>query len=281
MADLRCPVRGCGAPLLRTGSVWSCERAHAFDEARSGYLNLLQPQDRRSRHPGDSKEAAHARRRFADAGREDWMRDEILREYDALERAREGPSPAVLDVGCGEGFLLGSLALFRQVDANGTDISVPAIDLAAKRYPDPCWVVANADRVLPWADGSFDLVLSVTARRNGPEMRRVLKPSGRVLLVVPGPDDLAELRKALLGDATERDRASPAVEELASDLELLSRRIVRQRARFSRAEVRDLLTATYRGGRSRELARAFEIGDLALTISRELLLFGARGEAHG
>ena len=41
-----------------------CRRGHSFDLARSGYLNLLQPQDRRARRPGDSAEVRAARRRF-------------------------------------------------------------------------------------------------------------------------------------------------------------------------------------------------------------------------
>ena len=276
MADLRCPVRGCGDRLSRRGSVWSCERGHAFDEARSGYLNLLQPQDRRSKHPGDSKLAAQARRRLADRGHEDWMRDEIVREFDAAPGSRNPGEPAVLDVGCGEGFVLGSLVGLRAVEAHGIDISVPAIESAAKRYPGVRWVVGNADRGLPWVDGSFDLVLSITARRNGPEMRRVLNASGRVLLAVPGPDDLTELREALLGQATERDRATSAIEELAPDLELLSRRVVRHKAKLTRSEIQDLLAATYRGGRPRETARASEIGDLEVTMSREFLTFGRK-----
>lgn len=275
-AVLTCPVRGCGAPLSRRGTVWSCARAHAFDEARSGYLNLLQPQDRRSKHPGDSKEAAQARRRLADRGLEDVMRDEVLREFDALPGLG---SRAVLDVGCGEGFLAGALAALRPVEAHGIDISVPAIELAAKRYPRARvrWIVGNADRALPWADGSFDLVLSITARRNGPEMRRVLKLTGRLVLAVPGHDDLAELREALLGHATERDRAASAIEELAADFELLSRRSLRHRANLTRSEIQDLLTATYRGGRVSESERASGIGNLEVTISRELLVFARKG----
>ncbi|MDQ2871172.1 MAG: methyltransferase domain-containing protein [Acidobacteriota bacterium] len=272
-------MRGCQAPLARSKAAWSCARGHAFDQARSGYLNLLQPQDRRSKHPGDSKEAAAARRRLADAGLEDGIRDEVLREYDSLPPSENGGRRAVLDVGCGEGFLLGSLARARALDAHGIDISTPAIELAAKRYPEAAWIVGNADRGLPWSDGSFDLVLSVTARRNGPEMRRVLRPSGRVLVAVPGPDDLEELREALLGQATERDRAASAVNELAPDLELLSRRTVRSTARLSAAQTRDLLTATYRGGRLREAGKAAGIGDLEVTISRELLVFRAGARA--
>ncbi|MGH9695411.1 MAG: putative RNA methyltransferase, partial [Bryobacteraceae bacterium] len=45
-----------------------CARRHSFDIARSGYINLLQPQDRRSKQPGDTKAAIAARRRLHDRG---------------------------------------------------------------------------------------------------------------------------------------------------------------------------------------------------------------------
>jgi hypothetical protein len=65
-------------------------------------------------------------------------------------------------------------------------------------------VVANADRFLPYAPGSFELAMSLTVRRPGPE----------------------------------------------------------------------LLAATYRGARERE--RVAAVGGLAVTLSRELLVFKAQ-----
>ena len=85
-------------------------------------------------------------------------------------------------------------------DAHGIDISIPAIDAAARRYPGCEWVVANADRFVPYADRSFSIVLSITARMNAREFRRVLRDDGRLLVAVPAPEDLIELR------GTGRDR---------------------------------------------------------------------------
>jgi 23S rRNA (guanine745-N1)-methyltransferase len=274
MARLLCTVRGCGIPLQSTGRTVGCARGHSFDVASSGYVNLLQPQDRRSKHPGDSREASQARRRLAHAGREDWLLSEVLAEVDALPPAGERPRIA-LDVGCGEGFLAGSLAQHRAVEASGIDLSVPAVELAARRYPACEWVVGNADRFLPWEDGAFDFVTSVTARRNASEMRRVLAPGGRVLVVVPAEDDLIELREALLGRATRRDRTAAAIQDLGPDLTLVSRRGVRQHAFLDRSSLRDLLLATYRGSRTSQEKRAAALEPMTVTFSRELLLFRA------
>jgi 23S rRNA (guanine745-N1)-methyltransferase len=268
---LLCTVRGCGKKLRTRDRCLVCSRGHSFDVAASGYVNLLGPQDRRSRHPGDSRETALARRRLFDAGLEDGMRGEILAELDALRGA--GGTATVLDVGCGEGSLLGSLARARRIDAHGIDISVPSIELAAKRSSEATWVVGNADRFLPWADGAFDFVTSVTARRNGPEWKRVLKPRGRVFVAIPGPDDLIELREALLGRAVRRNRAAAAIEELRADLALVSRRSARRTVSLDAAGVADLLKTTYRGARFQQRDRASALGPMDVTVERDILVF--------
>src|SRR5262249_5089877 len=81
--------------------------------------------------------------------------------------------------------------------------------------PGVTWVVANADRFLPYEPGSFDLVLSLDARLNAGEIRRVLATTGRLLVAVPAPDDLVELRAAVLGEGVLRDRLARAAELLA------------------------------------------------------------------
>ena len=274
MPAILCPVRGCARALSGDRKILVCSRGHSFDVARSGYVNLLQPQDRRSKEPGDSRGAVEARRRLADSGHDAWLVEPLLDVLDGA--APEAESPAVLDLGCGEGFLLGALSAQRRMDAAGVDISVYAIELAAKKYPGIRWIVANADRRLPFSDGAFDFILSVTARRNGGELRRLLRPGGRAVVAVPGEDDLAELREAVLGRADRKDRATAALAELSRDLEPVARRTIRRRTRYESAEVRDLLAATYRGARDRERERAQDVGAMEITASRELLVFAGR-----
>jgi 23S rRNA (guanine745-N1)-methyltransferase len=274
MVPLLCTVRGCGKKLRTRDRCLVCPRGHSFDVAASGYVNLLGSQDRRSSHPGDSRETALARRRLFDVGHDDGMRDEILAELDGLRGV--GGTAHVLDIGCGEGSLLGSVQRARTIAAHGIDISVPSIELAAKKYPEATWVVGNADRFLPWADGAFDLVTSVTSRRNGPEWKRVLKPRGCVFVAIPGPDDLVELREALLGRAVRRDRATAAIDELRPDLALVSRRSVRKTMSLDAEGVADVLRTTYRGARFRQRDRASALGPLEVTLSREILVFTRR-----
>src|SRR5262249_7240028 len=153
---LLCPVRNCHESLTRDKRQAVCPRRHSFDIARRGYLNLLQPQDRRSADPGDSTEAVQARRRLHDLGVTEPILQAISKQTDPQ------PTDVVLDAGCGEGHYQGSLATRFQFQAHGVDISVPAIDAAARRYRHCEWIVANADRFIPYADQSFSLILSIT-----------------------------------------------------------------------------------------------------------------------
>lgn len=270
---LLCPVRGCGAPLARGERTWACPRGHSFDRAKSGYVNLLQPQDKRSKNPGDSKEAVAARHRFLEAGHDAPFLDDLKATILALPLPE---SPALLDVGCGEGTHLAALASTFQAEAHGLDLSVPAIDLAARLHPGPTWVVANADRFLPYAEGSFDLAMSLTARMNAPELRRILSPEGRLLVAVPAEDDLVELREAVLGEKHLRNRVDRTLATFAGAFELESHHTVRWTVHLNTEEVRDILASTYRGGRESQKARVEGLGAGAVTMGRDVLVLRGR-----
>ncbi len=255
---LLCPVRGCHLALTREEKRVVCARGHSFDIARSGYINLLQPQERRSKNPGDTVAAVASRRRLHDRG----VTEPLLRAI--AEMAAAGPGDVVLDAGCGDGFYLGSLAGERGFDAHGVDISIPAIDAAAKRYPSVEWIVANADRFLPYADRSFSIVLSITGRMNTDEFRRVLRDDGRLLVALAAPDDLIELR------GVGRDRVDRTVETFAKDFTLIDRRRVATSADLDAAAVQDVLHSIYRPMRAQP-AEAMRV-----TFSLDLLLFRPR-----
>jgi 23S rRNA (guanine745-N1)-methyltransferase len=247
--------------LEREGRRLLCERGHSFDVARSGYINLLQPQERRSKQPGDTVAAVAARRRLHDRG----VSHPLLSGIADMLAAR--PGDIVLDAGCGDGFYLGSLAREAGCDVHGVDISIPAVDAAAKRYPPDKgrfeWIVANADRFVPYAGGSFSIVLSITGRMNAREFRRVLRDDGRLLVALAAPEDLIELR------GTGRDRAERTIETFAKDFTLAERRQVTTVADLDAAAVEDVLLSVYRP------MRAQPVEAMRVTFSLDLLLFRA------
>jgi 23S rRNA (guanine745-N1)-methyltransferase len=254
---LLCPVRDCHLALGREERRLFCSRGHSFDVARNGYVNLLQPQERRSKHPGDTVAAVAARRRLHDRGVTGPLLDAIA------EMLAAGPSDVVLDAGCGDGFYLGSLAGQTGFDAHGVDISTPAVNAAARRYRGCEWIVANADRFVPYADRSFSIVLSITARMNPGEFRRVLRDGGVLLVALPAPEDLIELR------GVGRDRVARTVETFAPVFTLADRRRVATAADLDAAAVHDVLLSIYRPMRPQP-AEAMRV-----TFSLDLLLFRA------
>jgi 23S rRNA (guanine745-N1)-methyltransferase len=235
-----------------------CPRGHSFDVARNGYINLLQPQDRRSKQPGDTAEAVAARRRLHDRG----VTAPLLEAIAGL--ASITAEDVVLDAGCGDGFYLGSLTRASECTSHGLDISIPAIDAAARRYPECEWIVANADRFVPYADATFTRVLSITARMNSAEFRRVIGDDGRLLIAIPAPDDLVELRGA------GRDRVTRTVETFANEFELVEQHRASTTADLDRDAVHDVLLSIYRPRRMEQVTAT------GVTFSLDLLLFAPR-----
>ena len=297
MIDLACPVRGCGRPLrpvsappetadtrsegpapadspapdaASSASVLRCPAGHAFDRAREGYWNLLQPQDRRSPRPGDPASVAVARRRWLGRGFAGGL---LAALGGMLDDARLPAGARVVDLGCGEGTITIGLLGGRDVEICGIDLSAAAIRIAARSSSSAMWVVANADRSLPLAAGSCDLALSLFARRGGPEIHRVLRPEGRLLVAVPAEDDLIELRELVQGGGLRLDRVGPAIEALGSGFSLVDRRRWRGRALHDAAALADLAAMTYRGARRRESERLAAIRELEVTLGADLLLF--------
>ena len=233
--------------------------------ARSGYISLLQPQDRRSSAAGDSKEAVAARRRLLDAGVGRAAIDAVVSHAPASKRPL-----VVVDLGCGSGELLGELAVARDVCGAGIDLSTAAAEAAARRFPLLTWVVANADRRLPLLDASLDLVLSLNGRRNPAECRRVLASNGTLIVAVPAPDDLIELRAEVQGKGVPRDRVDAVLAEHAGHFALVERFTVRSRHQLEGAALRDLLTGSYRGRRASMAERAKELDTLDVTAATDV-----------
>lgn len=183
----RCPV--CGHGLEKFERTLKCDHNHSYDVAREGYVNLLLANQKNSKEPGDSKAMIEYRQYFLNQGYYDVLSDAL----NLLVAERE--ISQVLDLGCGEGFYSDRLRKFLgegRAELWGIDISKPAIQKAAKRNSEIAWCVGSSFQ-LPYLDGSFDTIFSIFAPFDPKEVRRVLKPGGRVIVVRPGPNHLKEL----------------------------------------------------------------------------------------
>lgn len=274
MFPLRCTVRGCGQPLNASDGSLRCPRGHHFDRARQGYWNLLQPQDRRSRRPGDAEAAVLARSRWIARGKMSGLAGALRPWVDAARPRKADRPPATLELGCGEGTLGRELFAAEAGGYCGIDLSKAAIKLAARGWPEATWVLANADRVLPAADASVDRVVSLFGRRPAAEIRRVLAPDGRLIVAVPGDDDLIELRARVQQTGRRRDRREGVIRTLESaGLEHLATDRWGIRERLDPDAIADALAMTYRAARHSERDRAAVMEATDVTLSADLLLF--------
>lgn len=98
------------------------------------------------------------------------------------------PATAFLDAGCGDGRYLAALADELPERVAGTDISERILETAREHSPRAELVQANLEQ-LPFADGSFDLVLCtqviehvLDAPRAAAELARVLRSGGVLVL---------------------------------------------------------------------------------------------------
>ena len=191
----RCPV--CGAPLDREERICRCPNRHSYDIAREGYTYLLPPNQKHSAAPGDDRGMAAARRDFLSKGYYAPLLNTLCCQILSLS----GDFPVIWDVGCGEGYYTAGIyqaltAAGRSPRMAGTDISKSILRYAARRERGIEWAVASSYH-LPAADETADVLLDCFSPLALEEFRRVLKPGGYFLYVVPGPDHLWELKQIL------------------------------------------------------------------------------------
>jgi 23S rRNA (guanine745-N1)-methyltransferase len=246
---LACPH--CGEALDRPAeSVVGCAAGHRFDIARQGYLSLLGKGSRTD--TADSAEMVAARVAFLAAGHYRPIADAIA------GLVREGP---VLEIGAGTGYYLGAVldrpakpgvagAAGSSPDARtnaGSSVNAVGIALDASRYaarravgahPRIGSIVADAWAPLPVRDGVVGTVMSVFAPRDAGEIARVLRPRlGRLVVVTPEPDHLAEIRSDLGLLTVDAGKPARLAESFAGRLRPVQRSELRRRMALTRNDV--------------------------------------------
>jgi 23S rRNA (guanine745-N1)-methyltransferase len=178
---LRCPL--CKSGFTAAAGALVCRNAHSFDLAREGYVNLLPSRRRRPAAGGDGLAQLRHRTTFLDAGHLDVLTATIVSQAPQLSPER------VLDAGSGTGHHLARIGtkLPGSVIGLGLDISKDAVRLAARHWPRPAFAVADLWAEWPVHDAAVDLVVSIFAPKNFPEMARVLRPGGCERSLIPVP----------------------------------------------------------------------------------------------
>lgn len=240
LESLICPI--CRAPFVQEQTMLRCAQRHSFDIASEGYINFL-----RKKWTGDTREMLQARRAIFEQGHyqplADIISEQIIKEQTHLV------SPTLLDAGCGEGYYTGYvLAALRERQQQGTaigvDISKEAVRMAARRYREAFFAVATIKEPFPVADHVCDIVLNIFAPRNPSEFARVLKPGGRLLVVIPGPEHLQQLREKLHLLTIEEGKLQHIYEQFAPYCLPISEKLVQYELQLAREEIAQLVQMT-------------------------------------
>ncbi|WP_446033673.1 putative RNA methyltransferase [Streptomyces olivaceus] len=234
---LRCPV--CGAALRPAQGALRCPTGHTFSIARQGYVSLLTGARALS---GDDTAMVQARTRFLATGTYAPV-SQVLTHLAAEAVSARG---TVLDAGCGTGYYLaGVLDRLPTARGLGLDASVRALRSAARSHERAAAASWDVFRPLPLADQAVDVVLNVFAPRNPHEFHRVLRGSGRLIVVRPTQQHLAELRAHVTGMVTiDPDKERRLHRALGPFFEAAGTRRLEYTAELTRQEAVDLVGMT-------------------------------------
>lgn len=259
-----CPI--CAAAFEICDSACAkCKNGHSFDKSREGYYNLLVGAGAGTH--GDNREMLLARRRFLDTDAYLPLANELV---SALSRYTKGTS-SVLDMGCGEGYYTRAVKEgLPKAEISAFDISKDAVKLAAKRAKGASFAVASSYKI-PVENESFDAVYNVFSPLALDEVRRVLKPRGTFIAVIPDEEHLFELKAAIYDEPYKN---SPEKEELQG-FSLVERKTLGYEKIFQQAELSDLFMMTpyaYRTSQ-RERERLAEICELKVGMRFIILIY--------
>lgn len=298
-----CPV--CNLVLTRADKQFCCENNHQFDVAKQGYVNLLQPQYKKSKQPGDSQEMVEARFRFLNEGFYEPLSDTLnqLIAKDLASKALDNNAYYVVDAGSGEGYYTQRLHHHLSNEKNrldpsasaeptsskhaspkptppkiiGFDISQRAVKASCRRSKSIQWMTATSSHI-PVANDSQDAVLCLFSRIVPEEFSRILKKDGVLYVASTGSSHLIELRNMLYQNvkqsaynpnSTLSEQFIPLDESLNSDI---SYRIDVN----SRQAINDLLLMTPHYWRATESAKqAIQIMD-SVSVTVDIRLTGYR-----
>lgn len=206
-AALACPV--CHGPITVADTALVCESRHSFDISRHGYVSLFGGGKRAT--TGDTAAMVQARADFLAAG-----------HYAPIAEALSAAIPAgteglAVDLAGGTGYYLGAvLDTHPRLVGLDIDLSSFALRRAATAHERLAAIAADVWQPLPVQDDAARVVLSVFGPRNAPEIRRILRADGRLIVVTPTRAHLGQLVEPLGMIAVDAQKQQRLDEQLAA-----------------------------------------------------------------
>lgn len=205
---MQCPI--CKEALaLDTREALVCQEGHSFDISKKGYVNVL----RQAPKENYEKALFESRQRLIHAG---MYKGLIEKMRDMIEgRFASEKGGYLLDAGCGEGSHLCQLKtlLGDPWACFGLDIAKAGVALATDHRQDITWLVGDLAQ-LPIQNEGLEVILNILSPGHYETFKRVLKPEGVILKVIPTADYLKEIRQALFpGETYDNTRVMKHFEE--------------------------------------------------------------------
>ena len=225
-------------PAAGAGGQLRCEEGHSFDVARAGYLSLLTGSG--AAGTADTPAMVADRAAFLAAGHYAPLAD-LLAELAADADRPVHDETCVVDIGAGTGYYLARVLEAVERPGIALDISKHAARYAAKAHPRIGAVVADVWAGLPVRGRAASVLLNVFAPRNPQQMRRVLHPAGKAIVVVPESGHLRELitRYGLL--AVDDRKPERLRAQFADRFEVAAEHPLRRTLNLSAAEVAQVI----------------------------------------
>lgn len=198
----KCPK--CQESMVAKDLALVCPNHHSFELSKKGTLYFLE----KSLPSEYTKDMFQKRKNIIQQG--------LYAPLLELIKSWITPEAPVLDVGCGEGSFLYELGKEIAAPKIGFDLSKPGIYLASEQeVPQDNLFFCTADLTkLPFSNQAFGTILNIFSPSNYEEFRKVLKPEGVLIKVMPNEFYLKELRESLY----EGKKASYSNEAVVSKL---------------------------------------------------------------
>jgi 23S rRNA (guanine745-N1)-methyltransferase len=214
MPIIICP--NCKSLLHQVEKTLRCQNGHSFDFSKEGYVNLLLANQKKTNNPGDNKKMLNAREAFLSTGHYNFLFENIestINSFDLFSTAN-GENIHLLDLGCGTGFYTRNLFKQKNLNKIGIDISKIGIAKASVKDKDSTYIVGSAFN-LPIEDNSIDLLINIFAPIHLVELKRVIKPGGYFVKVIPTGDHMKEVAELVYEEFIPHQ--SSIKEEIESD----------------------------------------------------------------
>jgi 23S rRNA (guanine745-N1)-methyltransferase len=139
-------------------------QGHAYDKAKSGYVNLLVGSSTKSH--GDDEDMVNSRTRFLSKGYYKPLENRLIELIGSLKIT------SLVDLGCGEGTYTNAIQEALNIPVIGIDLSKAALKTASKSNKKVVYALANITKA-PLSDQDTDAVLSVFSPIDLSEVKRI------------------------------------------------------------------------------------------------------------